>query len=51
MNQYSVWKYLLIFIVVAVGFIYALPNLYGEDPALQIRAILGQARGARNLTR
>jgi preprotein translocase subunit SecD len=36
MNQYSMWKYLLIILVLVVGGIYALPNLYGEDPALQI---------------
>jgi len=41
MNQYPVWKYLLIFIVVAVGTIYALPNFYGEDPALQITSSRG----------
>jgi preprotein translocase subunit SecD len=36
MNRYATWKYLLIIFVMAVGAIYALPNLYGEDPALQI---------------
>lgn len=36
MNQYPMWKYLLIVVLVAVGFVYALPNLYGEDPAVQI---------------
>lgn len=36
MNQYPLWKYVLIFAVVAVGVLYSLPNLYGEDPALQI---------------
>lgn len=36
MNRYSGWKYLLIAIVIAVGGLYALPNLYGEDPAIQI---------------
>lgn len=41
MNQYPVWKYLLILSVVAVGVIYALPNLYGEDPALQITSSRG----------
>ncbi len=41
MNQYPVWKYLLILLVVAVGVIYALPNLYGEDPALQITSSRG----------
>jgi preprotein translocase subunit SecD len=43
MNQYSVWKYLLILIVITVGIIYALPNLYGEDPALQITSSRGFA--------
>jgi preprotein translocase subunit SecD len=43
MNQYSVWKYLLIAIIIAVGVVYALPNLYGEDPALQITSSRGFA--------
>lgn len=38
MNQYPVWKYVLLALVVLVGFVYALPNLYGEDPSLQISA-------------
>ncbi|AOU98231.1 protein-export membrane protein SecD [Acidihalobacter yilgarnensis] len=36
MNRYPLWKYLLIVAVIAVGLLYALPNLYGEDPAIQI---------------
>jgi len=36
MNQYPLWKYLLIAVIVITGVIYALPNLYGEDPAIQI---------------
>ena len=36
MNQYPVWKYLLLIFILTVGVIYALPNLYGTDPALQI---------------
>jgi len=36
MNQYPLWKYLLIVAVVVTGLVYALPNLYGEDPAVQI---------------
>jgi preprotein translocase subunit SecD len=35
-NQYPLWKYLLLVIVLVISTIYALPNLYGEDPALQI---------------
>ena len=38
MNQYPIWKYLLLVVVLVVGAIYALPNVYGEDPALQISA-------------
>ncbi len=41
MNQYSIWRYLFILSVVAVGFVYALPNLYGEDPALQVTSSRG----------
>lgn len=36
MNRYRLWKYLLILAVLVVGVLYALPNLYGEDPAIQI---------------
>lgn len=36
MNRYPLWKYLLVLVVLIVGIIYALPNLYGKDPALQI---------------
>ena len=41
-NQYPLWKYLLVACVLALGCFYALPNLYGEDPAVQVSA----ARGA-----
>ncbi len=41
-NKYPLWKYLLIATIVAVGLVYALPNLYGEDPAVQVSA---SARG------
>ncbi|MBI3771375.1 MAG: protein translocase subunit SecD [Gammaproteobacteria bacterium] len=40
-NQYPWWKNLLIVIIVAAGTLYAVPNLYGEDPALQISASHG----------
>jgi preprotein translocase subunit SecD len=36
MNQYPLWKYLLLIFILVVGVIYALPNLYGADPSLQI---------------
>ncbi len=40
-NQYPWWKNLLIVTVVLVSALYALPNLYGEDPALQISSSRG----------
>ena len=41
MNRYPPWKYLLIIVVITVGCLYALPNLYGKDPALQVSASRG----------
>ena len=38
MNKYPLWKYLLVLAVALFGVIYALPNLYPDDPALQITA-------------
>jgi preprotein translocase subunit SecD len=36
MNHYPLWKYLLIFGLLAVGLVYTLPNFYGESPAVQV---------------
>ena len=36
MNRYSLWKYLLILLLVGAGGLFALPNIYGKDPALQV---------------
>jgi preprotein translocase subunit SecD len=36
MNQYAWWKYIIIGLVAFIGLVYALPNLFGEDPAIQI---------------
>ena len=41
MNQYPAWKYLLIVLVLIVGGFYALPNLFGKDPALQVTSARG----------
>lgn len=38
LNRYPLWKYILILVVLAVGIVYALPNLFGSDPAIQISA-------------
>ena len=36
MNRYPVWKYAIILIALLVGGLYALPNLFGEAPAVQV---------------
>lgn len=36
MNHYPLWKNLLIMTVVLIGALYAAPNLFGEDPSVQI---------------
>lgn len=36
LNQYPLWKYILLIVVLLFSSLYALPNLYGEDPAVQI---------------
>jgi len=43
MTRFPLWKYLLILIITVVGGLYAAPNLFGDDPGIQIR-------GARGLT-
>ncbi|MGD8932477.1 MAG: protein translocase subunit SecD, partial [Chromatiales bacterium] len=36
MNQYPLWKNILVLLVVLVGSLYALPNLYDQDPSMEI---------------
>ncbi len=36
MNRYPLWTYLLVAAVVVVGAVYALPNVFGEAPAVQV---------------
>lgn len=36
MNRFPLWKYLLVVVVAALGLIYALPNVYSPDPAIQV---------------
>lgn len=38
LNQYPSWKYILLLVVLVAGSLYALPNIYGSDPAIQISA-------------
>jgi preprotein translocase subunit SecD len=36
MNRFPLWKYALLILIVGLGFIYALPNVYSPDPAIQV---------------
>jgi len=36
MNRYPLWKYLTVAIALVLGFIYTLPNFFGESPAVQV---------------
>jgi preprotein translocase subunit SecD len=38
MNQYPMWKNLLVLIVLLVGALYALPNIFDQDPSIEITA-------------
>lgn len=52
LNKYPLWKYLLILVVLAVATIYSAPNLYPDDPAVQITgASTAQAVQAADLER
>ncbi|MGN8198964.1 protein translocase subunit SecD [Salinisphaera sp. RV14] len=43
MNRYPLWKYFLLVVVLVVGVLYALPNLFGEQPAVQVSKANGNA--------
>ena len=41
-NKYPLWKNLMLIGIVLIGLVYALPNLYSEDPVLQISSQLSE---------
>lgn len=45
-NQYPAWKYALVGGVVLLAVIYALPNLFGNDPAIQVSPETGSPDSA-----
>ncbi len=38
MNRYPLWKNLLVLFVVLIGVLYALPNIFDQDPSIEISA-------------
>ncbi|QDE30626.1 MULTISPECIES: protein translocase subunit SecD [Shewanella] len=41
LNKYPMWKNIMVMLVIAIGSFYAIPNLFGEDHAVQIVATRG----------
>lgn len=51
LNRYPLWKYLIILVALLAGLIYSLPNLFPEDPAIQISTQDSGALSERKLER
>ncbi|AYH47183.1 protein translocase subunit SecD [Dickeya fangzhongdai] len=49
LNRYPLWKYLMLIVAIVIGLLYALPNLYGEDPAIQVTGARGTAASESTL--
>ncbi len=41
MNKFPAWKYALLVIALGLGAVYALPNLFGDDPSVQVSSVRG----------
>jgi preprotein translocase subunit SecD len=50
MNRYPLWKNILLAIIVILGFLYASPNLFGEDASIQVSGKHGATISASVLT-
>ena len=50
-NHFPLWKNLLVLLVFGIGIIYALPNLYGDDPSVQVSSTLVTAIGQEQANR
>jgi preprotein translocase subunit SecD len=51
MNQYPLWKNLLVLVLILLGGLYALPNVFDQDPSIEIsaqrKAVVDQTTRAR----
>ncbi|MUH72568.1 protein translocase subunit SecD [Psychrosphaera haliotis] len=41
LNKYPMWKYVMVVMILLIGALYSAPNLYGEDPAIQVSGLRG----------
>lgn len=51
MNRYPLWKNILVLVVVLVGALVALPNVFGDEPALQVTRANGQPLAESEVTK
>ncbi|MBK9446369.1 MAG: protein translocase subunit SecD [Betaproteobacteria bacterium] len=52
MNRYPLWKYIIVALALVIGFIYTLPNFFGESPAVQVSSVKATIKvDARTLER
>ena len=49
-NHTPWWKWLIIVVVIVPGAFYALPNLFGDDPGIQMRGVRGVRLGTAELS-
>jgi preprotein translocase subunit SecD len=45
LNQYPMWKNLLVAFVLLVGLLYALPNVFSQDPVIEVTGTRGETVG------
>ncbi|WP_153913151.1 protein translocase subunit SecD [Shewanella sp. TC10] len=50
LNKYPMWKNIMVLLVLTIGGFYAIPNLYGEDHAVQVVATRGAEVTASTLS-
>ena len=43
MNRYPLWKNLMILAVILIAALYALPNIYGQDPSIEVTTLAKNA--------
>ena len=44
MNRYPAWKYAILVVALLIGFLYTLPNFFGEAPAVQVSSAKATVR-------
>ena len=47
MNRYPLWKYITVALALVLGFVYTLPNFFGESPAVQVSSAKATIKDVR----